>query len=71
MKVIEINSGHATKQYKYPLTLSGYATDQVWAMQDGPETHPIGLRLDSGDAGVVYMSVSQAKEIIKTLLSLI
>jgi hypothetical protein len=44
------------------LLLSGHATDQTWAMLDTDGL--IGLRLDSGDAGVVYMTKQQAKQVI-------
>jgi hypothetical protein len=45
------------------LVLKGLATDHIWIMQDGPETHPIGIRMDCGDSGVVYLSLEQAKEL--------
>lgn len=49
------------------LKLEGQSTDLIWVMEDGPESHPIGLRLDSGDSGVVYLSKSQANEVIDCL----
>ena len=51
------------------LRLDGVAGDPIWAMTDGDDEHPIGLRLDSGDSGVVYLSRKQAKEIIESLVS--
>jgi hypothetical protein len=32
-------------------------------MEDGPESHPIGIRLDCGDSGVVYLSREQAADL--------
>lgn len=49
------------------LSLRGLATDHIWLMEDGPETHPIGVRLDCGDSGVVYLSKAQAKELSEQL----
>ena len=50
------------------LALSGLATNHIWLMEDGPDTHPIGVRLDCGDSGTVYMSRSQAKDLAEQLL---
>lgn len=49
------------------LFLNGLGTDQIWLMADGPTTHPIGIRLDCGDSGVVYVSKDQAKELSEQL----
>jgi len=46
-----------------PLHLSGCATDHIWLMEDGPESHPIGVRVDDGDSGTLYLSREQAKEL--------
>lgn len=49
------------------LVLEGEATDNIWIMEDGPESHPIGVRLDSGDSGVVYLSRAQAQKLAREL----
>jgi hypothetical protein len=51
------------------LMLEGKATDNIWAMEDGPESHPIGIRLDCGDSGVVYLSRSQADDLTTMLVN--
>lgn len=56
---------NASKQSQ--LRLEGLATNDIWSIEDGPNTHPIGLRLDAGDSGVVYLSKKQAIEVIKSL----
>ena len=53
------------------LFLHGLATDHIWLMETGPQSHPIGIRLDSGDSGTVYVSRSQAKDLAEQLLSFI
>lgn len=53
---------------RHELTLNGQATDQIWIMEDGPESHPIGIRLDEGDSGAVYLSRSQGRELAAQLL---
>jgi len=47
------------------LHLNGKTTDNIWAMidQDGL----IGLRFDSGDSGVVYLTTKQAQSVIAAL----
>jgi hypothetical protein len=55
----------------YPLSISGRVGEPIWWMMDGPETHPIGLRLDCGDGGVIYLNKEQAQEIIDNLKSAI
>jgi hypothetical protein len=47
------------------LILQGKATDNIWAMMD--ENGLIGLRLDHGDAGVVYLTKEQARSVVDTL----
>jgi hypothetical protein len=47
------------------LLLHGRATDQVWAMRSSDGL--IGLYMDSGDAGVVYLTENQARNVIDTL----
>jgi hypothetical protein len=49
------------------LYLNGLATDHIWIMETGPESHPIGVRLDCGDSGVVYLSRPQAKDLAEQL----
>jgi hypothetical protein len=47
------------------LILQGHATDRVWAMRSPNGT--IGLCLDSGEAGTVFLSPEQARAVIETL----
>lgn len=49
------------------LKLSGNCTDDIWAMLDGSEPHVIGLRMDCGDSGVVYLSRAQAQQLMNEL----
>jgi hypothetical protein len=49
------------------LSLDGKSTNHIWIMEDGPETHPVGIRLDCGDAGTVYMSYDQCMELANQL----
>lgn len=58
------------KQYDIvKLKLEGRSTDHIWLMEDGPDSHPIGVRMDRGDSGVVYLSYSQAKDLSEQLSS--
>ena len=50
------------------LKLEGNATDHIWLMEDGPTSHLIGVRLDSGDSGTVYLSKNQAADLAFQLL---
>jgi hypothetical protein len=55
-----------TEEYKArekskPLQLSGFATDHIWIMEDIDGY--IGIRLDCGDSGTVYLTKAQAKEL--------
>jgi len=52
-----------TPKDKNDLFINGLATDHIWLMEDGPDTHPIGVRLDCGDSGTVYMSREQALDL--------
>ena len=47
------------------LFLYGEAKGPIWAMQDRPGL--IGLRLDCGDGGTVYLTKEQAREVIAEL----
>lgn len=42
-----------------------YATDHIWTMEDKPGY--IGLRLDCGDSGVIYLTKDQAASVIAAL----
>jgi len=39
-----------------------YSTDHIWTMEDREGF--IGLRLDCGDAGVIYFTKEQASEVV-------
>ena len=45
--------------------LYGEAKGPIWAMEDRPGF--IGLRLDCGDGGTVYLTKEQAREVIAEL----
>jgi hypothetical protein len=50
------------------LEVQGCATDHIWAMEhtiDGQDV--IGLRFDCGDAGTLYLTKYQAREVIGIL----
>ena len=47
------------------LILQGRATDRIWAMRS--PTGTIGLCLDSGEAGTVFLNEEQARSVINTL----
>jgi len=47
------------------LFLYGEAKGPIWTTADRPRL--IGLRLDCGDAGVVYLTKEQAREVINEL----
>jgi hypothetical protein len=49
------------------LCLHGNATDHIWIMVDGDEPNVIGVRMDCGDSGTVYMSRDQAKDLVEQL----
>jgi hypothetical protein len=65
-QIIEAHTGGA--EPRKDLTLAGHATNQIWIMEDGPESHPIGIRLDEGDSGAVYLSRAQGRELAAQLL---
>jgi hypothetical protein len=44
-----------------------FATDHIWTMEDRPGF--IGLRLDCGDAGVIYFTKEQAMSVIAAFAS--
>lgn len=45
------------------LYLQGESTDHIWLMEDGKEPHVIGVRMDCGDSGAVYLTREQAKDL--------
>jgi hypothetical protein len=49
------------------LRLNGNATDHIWLMADGDEPNVIGIRMDCGDSGTVYVSRKQAAELAAQL----
>lgn len=53
------------------LTLRGKANKPIWAMCDGEEPYALGLRLDSGDGGVVWMTREQAAEVVSALSAML
>jgi hypothetical protein len=50
---------------KTELILQGAATDDIWAMASLDGT--IGLCLDSGEAGTVYLTQEQARAVVAAL----
>lgn len=52
---------------KQNLSINGVAGSPIWTMVDGPESHPIGIRLDCGDGGAVYVSKEQALDLAEQL----
>lgn len=53
------------------LRLNGKSTDLVWLMADGNEPHVIGIRMDCGDSGTVYLTRDQAKNLAEQLLDML
>lgn len=49
------------------LQLQGRATDLVWTMADGDEPFVVGVRLDCGDSGTVYLTREQAADLSSQL----
>lgn len=43
------------------LHLSGKSTNHIWLMEDGEEPFVIGIRMDCGDSGTVYVTREQAE----------
>lgn len=50
------------------LHLQGKCTDHIWLMEDGEAPHTIGLRMDCGDSGTVYLTTEQALYLARELL---
>lgn len=50
------------------LYLHGQATDHIWCMEDKPGF--IGIRMDSGDSGTVYLTHAQARDLAEQLSSM-
>ena len=53
------------------LHLQGKCTDHIWLMEDGPEPHTLGIRMDCGDSGVVYLTHEQAADLADQLKSML
>jgi hypothetical protein len=49
------------------LYLHGKCSDHIWLMGDGAEPHVLGVRMDCGDSGVVYLTREQAKDLAEQL----
>lgn len=49
------------------LHLHGKCTDHIWLMEDGSEPHVLGLRMDCGDSGTVYLTREQAADLADQL----
>ena len=52
------------------LRLQGKCTNHIWLMEDGEPPHTIGLRMDCGDSGVVYLTELQARDLAGQLLNI-
>lgn len=65
------SKGTTMKNNDKPLSIQGRAGDPIWLMADGQEDFPIGMRLDCGDGGVVYLSTDQATELARQLNSIV
>lgn len=50
------------------LRLNGKCTDHIWLMEDGEAPHTIGVRMDCGDSGTVYLTPKQALDLGNQLL---
>jgi hypothetical protein len=53
------------------LHLQGKCTDHVWLMEDGEEPSVIGVRMDCGDSGTVYLTRDQAADLADQLKSML
>lgn len=53
------------------LKIQGVAVSPIWVMEDGEAPATIGIRLDCGDAGVVYMTSEQASDLANDLLDIV
>jgi len=51
------------------LHLNGKASDHIWMMEDGEAPHIIGIRVDCGDSGTLYVTYEQALDLAKQLVS--
>lgn len=49
------------------LSLHGKCTNHIWLMEDGEEPHTIGIRMDCGDSGTVYVTHEQAQDLVEQL----
>jgi hypothetical protein len=67
--VVDYFERETTSSRVNKLRLSGLASGCIWTMEDGPESHPIGIRLDCGKSGTVYLSREQAAELAEQLQS--
>lgn len=56
-----------TKEQGQDLVLQGRATDSIWVLGDGQEPYKLGLRLDFGDCGTVFLTREQARQVATTL----
>ena len=63
---VETKEQYEKRCLDQPLHLSGKATDHIWLMED-VEGY-IGIRMDSGDSGTVYLRPLQAKYLAEELL---
>ncbi len=60
---------YKARQTELPLRLEGCSTDHIWCMEDIPGL--IGMRMDCGDGGVVYLTYAQAHDLASQLQSFI
>jgi len=68
MEAWVLGKRHSEKQREsWPLWLQGRSTDLIWLMMDGEEPHCIGIRMDCGDSGTVYVTRQQAEDLIGQL----
>lgn len=61
----------ANSEQSKPLLLQGNSTDHIWIMTDGEEPHAIGVRMDCGDSGAVYLTRAQAAELAQGLTAIL
>lgn len=64
--VRETSEEYKARQTNPDLLLQGCSTDHIWCMEDIPGL--IGIRMDCGDRGVVYLTYGQAKDLAEQLL---
>jgi hypothetical protein len=53
------------------LRLDGKASDHIWIMADGDDPHVIGIRMDCGDSGTVYVTREQAVDLAAQLTAIV